>query len=88
MIFRRLLIALWSFTLIFEGLEHYFNGPYGQLQALRSGEELAVVQFNAEIISLAKHVASSREVSEIWIANDHQVVEIHVNPCIVGEYDK
>ena len=77
-----------SVALIFEGMDHYFNGAYGRLQDLSADDELALGQLNAEIVSFAKHVASQPKASEIWTANDHKAVEIRVNPRISEGYDK
>ncbi|HPF26854.1 MAG: alpha/beta hydrolase [Steroidobacteraceae bacterium] len=59
-----------AYALVFDRMDHYFNGAYGRLQPIDASTELAVQKLNAEILRFAKAMHDrDPAMADQWIAN-------------------
>lgn len=59
-----------AYALVFESMDHYFNGAYGRLKPTDAAAEQAVAQLNAEVLRFAKAIRDQDpDMAQDWIAN-------------------
>ncbi|MCB1623032.1 MAG: alpha/beta fold hydrolase [Pseudomonadales bacterium] len=59
-----------AYALVFESMDHYFNGAYGRLKATDAATDQAVRKLNAEVLRFAQAVrAHDPHMADEWIAN-------------------
>jgi len=59
-----------AYALVFEAMDHYFNGAYGRLKPTDAAADQAVAKLNAEVLRFAKAIRDhDPDMAQDWIAN-------------------
>lgn len=65
-----------AYSLIFQDIDHYFNGAFGRISESGPGSYSEISALNAAISSLLKHWDNGRELkSETWLARSDNQLE-------------